>query len=439
MAVAAIADGQGTKILIGHRPSSQRPCGSQSVLPQGPPPNDTTGRPRPMNFLILGDGPEERAWAAAIAGDPAHRVVAMFPGLAGVEGPKPSRDLDDALATADLDAAVVGGPVAARAEALRRAAAEGLAAVCLHPPGEDSEAYYQVALSRAETGAVIVPDLPTRLHPGVEAFRQALQGPDAGPSRAIRFESPAAPLGGDLAREAFARAVDLVRSLVGEIEAVNATGDPPGDRPSESLVAQLRAAGSRRAEVRLWAGPPEPARLILAAASGTSLTLELPHGLDGSARLLRREPGGGEAVTDFEPWDPRAAVLGVLVAAKAGTPAHPDLADGTRATEVAEAVVRSLRRGRTVELHYEEVSEAGTFKSVMTSLGCLVLLAVLALIPLALAGPALGLRWTIYLAYAIPPALVLFVALQALRFAIRDRPDLPGTAQAGFRGKPDGT
>src|SRR5262249_21708225 len=102
-------------------------------------------------------------------------------------------------------------------------------------------------------------------------------------------------------------------------------------------------------------------------------------------------------------------------------------------------VVRSLRRGRTVELHYEEVSEAGTFKSVMTSLGCLVLLAALALMPLALTGPALGLRWTIYLAYAIPPALVLFVALQALRFAIRDRSDLPGTAQAGFRGKPDGT
>ena len=100
---------------------------------------------------------------------------------------------------------------------------------------------------------------------------------------------------------------------------------------------------------------------------------------------------------------------------------HPDLADGTRAMEVSEGVARSLRRGRTVELHYEEISEAGTFKSVMTSVGCLVLFAVLFALPLALAGPALGIGWTIYIAYAIPPILVVFVASQFLRFAIRDR------------------
>jgi hypothetical protein len=98
---------------------------------------------------------------------------------------------------------------------------------------------------------------------------------------------------------------------------------------------------------------------------------------------------------------------------------HPDLTDGTRAMEVAEGVARSLRRGRTVELHYEEISEAGTFKSVMTSLGCLILLAVLVVLPVALAGPALGLRWTIDLAYLIPPLLLLFLLLQLLRFAAR--------------------
>ena len=67
-----------------------------------------------------------------------------------------------------------GGPLEVRGEALRRAAAEGLAIICLHPPGADSEAYYQVSLSRAETGAVVVPDLPLRLHPGVARLRQAM-------------------------------------------------------------------------------------------------------------------------------------------------------------------------------------------------------------------------------------------------------------------------
>jgi myo-inositol 2-dehydrogenase/D-chiro-inositol 1-dehydrogenase len=56
----------------------------------------------------------------------------------------------------------------------------------------------------------------------------------------------------------------------------------------------------------------------------------------------------------------------------------------------------------------------------MTSLGCLVLLSILVVVPLALAGPALGIGWTIYLAYLIPPVLVVFVLLQLLRFAVRD-------------------
>ena len=76
---------------------------------------------------------------------------------------------------------IVGGPIESRGESLRRAAAEGLAIICLHPPGRDSEPYYQVALSREETGASIVPDLPLRLHPGVTALRQALIERRTGP------------------------------------------------------------------------------------------------------------------------------------------------------------------------------------------------------------------------------------------------------------------
>ena len=87
--------------------------------------------------------------------------------------------------------------------------------------------------------------------------------------------------------------------------------------------------------------------------------------------------------------------------------------------EISEAVTRSLRRNRTVELHYEEISEDGTFKSVMTSLGCLLLVSILFVLPLALSGPALGLGATIYLAYLIPPILVGFILMQLFRFATR--------------------
>jgi myo-inositol 2-dehydrogenase/D-chiro-inositol 1-dehydrogenase len=390
-----------------------------------------------MNFLILGDGPEERAWAAAIARHPEHSLLAAYPGLEGLDDLSPThprpRDLDDALVLPGLEAVVVGGEPALRAEALRRVAAEGLTAICLHPPGPDSEAYYVVSMSRTETGAVLVPDLPQRLHPGVVLLRRALESnelePELGAFRGLRYEATVEPASGDLTRHHFARAVDVVRSLVGEIEAVNATGDPPGDRPDESLVVQLRGAKARRAEIRLATGPAtgEPSRIVLTGSEAT-LTLELDPGTapEGRSRLLRRSTAGGVLVTELEPFDPHEAVLDALEAALAGRDVHPDLTDATRAMEITEGVARSLRRGRTVDLHYEEISEAGTFKSVMTSVGCLVLVAALFTVPLALAGPALGFGWTIYIAYLIPPALVGFVILQLLRFALKS-PTSPGT------------
>lgn len=376
-----------------------------------------------MNFVILGEGPEERSWAAALAAHPDHRVVALHPGftppLESVDLPAPAADFDEALATAGLDAALVGGPAVGRAEWLRRVAAEGFAVICLHPPGEDSEAYYQVSLSREETGAVIVPDLPARLHPGIEALRQALIASDGERLKTLRYDAPAKLPSGDLAREAFARAIDVVRSLFGEITAVNASGDPTGDRPTESLVVQVQTAGSRRAELR-WGTSNSPSARWTLAGGGTALILELPDDLTAPALLTRIEPGGHETVSEFALWDPHKLILDALARGRTGQSAHPSLADGTRATEVAEGVVRSLRRGRTVELHYEDISEAGTFKSHMTSLGCLVLIGSLFTIPLALAGPPLGLPWTIYIAYAIPPVLVLFFLFQLFRFAIRE-------------------
>lgn len=373
-----------------------------------------------MNFLILGDGAEELAWARHIIGSTEHRLAAAFPGFEALSDVPTPLDLDDALAMASVEAAVVGGPPDFRAEALRRVAAEGLPAICLHPPGPDADPYYQVALSHAETGAILVPDLPTRLHPGVEALREALQDGRLGAFRVLQLESSAGLASDDLARLNFPRIVDVVRSLIGEVEAVTATGDPPGEHPRDDLLVQLRGPQSRRAEIRITTGPPSLARLVASGSDG-SITLDYDPAPPASAtaRLVRRTAAGAEEARELPPWDPRSAILSTLIDAIAGLDVRPNLLDGTRAMELAEAVVRSLRRGRTIDLHYEEISEAGTFKSIMTSVGCAILLGTLIALPAALVGPAFGLTWTLYLAYAIPPLLILFILLQALRFAAR--------------------
>jgi predicted dehydrogenase len=381
-----------------------------------------------MNILIIGSGIEEHAWAEWLMAGREHRIIAAFPGFSGTSlADIPiAGDLDDALARAGVDAAIVGGPINERGENLRRAAAEGLAIICLHPPGADSEAYYQVALSRAETGAVIVPDLPLRLHPGVGSLVQAMKSGELGAFRGLRLEYPCSDEATDLARIIVPRTVDVVRALIGEIEALTATGDPPGQRPDLELVVQLRAAETRRAELRTWStGASESARLTLAAANG-SLTLEFDPQLQQSSRLIRRSQTGDEQQKELDAWDRHAAIFAVLTSSCAGRgstePPSPNLHDATRAMELCEATVRSLRRGRTVDLHYESISEESNFKSVMTSTGCMILVGALFAVMFALAGPPLGYHWTIFIAYLIPPILVIFVILQSLRFAVR-RPD----------------
>src|SRR5262249_40579116 len=135
-----------------------------------------------------------------------------------------------------------------------------------------------------------------RLHPGIAALRQAWYQGELGTLRGLRLEWPAATAGTDLAREAVPRAVDVVRALLGEIEALPATGDPPGEHPDVELLVQLRAIDSRRAELRTWPGPGEPARLTLLGAEG-SLTLEFDRSFDQPARLIGRTSSLSEPIT----------------------------------------------------------------------------------------------------------------------------------------------
>ncbi|MEO6809309.1 MAG: hypothetical protein ABI353_09390, partial [Isosphaeraceae bacterium] len=204
---------------------------------------------------------------------------------------------------------------------------------------------------------------------------------------------------------------------------------------TDRLVVQLRGSNGRSAEVRLETGPPEPTRLVVVGSQG-SLTLEYDPAFLGQSRLIRRLAGEAEVVTEIAPWNPKDAILHALTEAVAGRDFHPNLLDGTRAMEVTEAVGRGLRRGRTIDLDYEEMSEAGNFKSVMTATGCALLVGILLILPIALIGPVFGVRWTIYLAYIIPPVLALFVLLQLLRLGMKP----PGSKVAGSaKARPAGT
>ncbi|MGH7128639.1 MAG: 4-hydroxythreonine-4-phosphate dehydrogenase PdxA, partial [Planctomycetaceae bacterium] len=94
--------------------------------------------------------------------------------------------------------------------------------------------------------------------------------------------------------------------------------------------------------------------------------------------------GDAPAVVEF---DAGQAALKPFEAALRGESVRPNWTDLTRAVEILDAARQSLRRRRTIDLHFETASERSQFKTQMTALGCGVLaLTLLAVVVVLIAG-----------------------------------------------------
>jgi myo-inositol 2-dehydrogenase/D-chiro-inositol 1-dehydrogenase len=378
-----------------------------------------------MKIVVLGNDPQVLSFVERLAAEDRHEVVISCPPIPGTKG---TTDPEEALAVADADAALVGGPPEHRGEFLRRAAGQGWTCLCLHPPGLDTDPYYQVALSNHEFGAVIIPNLPWRFHPAIDEIRK-LTGPEgeAGPIDSVELELRVNPSGGSLVLDPFSVWIDVVRVLIGEIENIAAMGVPSGTGPTERLTVQMRAAGHRRAELTIRAEPGTPTVVMTVLARDRSIRWSSQIDSERSGKLDVRgrsttEPDVERSI-ELRDWDPVATMIERWAdAADRRNPPVPGLQDGIRCMEVAEGAIRSLKRGRALDLHYEEISEANNFKTIMTSVGCMMVFGIILGLPLILAGPALGLPFTLYLGYGIPIMLTLFAIVQLLRFSIDRKP-----------------
>ena len=178
----------------------------------------------------------------------------------------------------------------------------------------------------------------------------------------------------------------------------------------------------------------EPAGTV----SGGTLTL---RGSQGTAVVNMPEDGpwsleisaaGETSHRDFAEWNAHAAAVDQLAQCMAGETIRPDWNDALRSMELTDALQRSVAKGRTIEIKLAGETEEGTFKGVMTSLGCsVILLALVVLVAGALFKFVARLAGLDALANAIAVALpfvllamfVLFLALQVLKLFVRDSAD----------------
>ncbi|MGE0608140.1 MAG: hypothetical protein AB7O62_13680 [Pirellulales bacterium] len=325
------------------------------------------------------------------------------------------------LAQNEVEAVLVArGDEELRADQLRKLAQEGLALLVSHPVVESMLLYYELEMIRGEQQTLLVPCLPMRLHPAVVRL-QALAGEGnsegVGRLEQVTLERSLADCQRHQVLVQFARDADLARALCGELNKLTATASPDESARYSSLTVQL--AGMAGAAVR-WSVEPASAgnflRITLRGSRGkAALTLneERPDAVTGR---MEYTSDGTQRVENFAAWSGNAMALDVFHQAVAGQPPSPDWIDAARSVELAETIDRSLRKGRTIELHFEDYSEEATFKGTMTSLGCgLLMLGLILLFVAALAARA-GVSCAGYYLYGLLAVLGLFLLLQLFKF-----------------------
>jgi myo-inositol 2-dehydrogenase/D-chiro-inositol 1-dehydrogenase len=381
-----------------------------------------------MKLGLLGADPDALSLAREAAESGRHELVwACDLGAAEpyVRGIAPRAAISDQwellLVDGGIDALIVARDEdeERRADQMRKLVQARLPLLVTHPVHSSMLVYYELDMIRRESGGILIPYLPARYHPAIEQLQRLLDPASR--------EAQAAPLGsveqmivdrtlverreGAVLRQ-FAADVDLVSLLCGEMNKVSAMA-PAGDNAYQSLGVQLSGPGPALAR---WSVSPVDdvpgARITLLTRRGKT-SLWMPAESDQWRLEL---PGGNQAgAGENQPWRPERRALEALEAAVGGGPAAPDWLEAARDVELAEAIQRSLKKGRTIELHNEDYTEQATFKGTMTSLGCGVLMVALVMLPVAAVAAKLGFPWARYWAWILLALLALFLALQGLR------------------------
>ncbi len=348
-----------------------------------------------MRFALLGVDADALEVAHFVVRSGTHQLVLacdVGAGAAAVREIAPDAQIsphwESLLASGTADAVIVARGVnpEERADQLRKLVQERVPLLLSHPVSDSMLVCYELDMIRRETGCPIVPYVPCRWHPAVARLAAMIsQGPDAaiGAAEQLIMERAMPERTRQTVERQFARDVELLRALAGDLTSVSALA-PGGKEAAVYSNLGVQLTGPSGLLVRWSVGPVEHAASATLTVRGSAgkATLGIP---DAGQPTELVWTGARSDRESFLAWEPAGAAVERLDAAIGKQPSLPTWTDACRDVELAEAIHRSLAKGRTIELHDEEHSEHGTFKGTMASLGCGLLLASLVVLVLAAA------------------------------------------------------
>jgi len=380
-----------------------------------------------MNFALLGADDESLplALAAVQAG---HEIVwagDVAAARAGWDLPwLPADDLADQwealLDHHACDAVLVGrGEASAevRADQVNQLVKNGIAVLATFPLVDSVLSFYEIDMVRCESKAVLHHFNPlSQAQSSLEQCARWVAGghPQLGSIEQILWHRPLADRTREQALWHFARDVELLGQVAGRLNRLGALGSPDEEATYAGLSVQL--LGQSKIPVRWEVGPAQQSaqpKLVLVAANGT-LTLEFGE----SGQPIRFVVGqDAELQTEsIEGGDCYALAISRFVeAAQLGEEAISTWPSALHAMELADTIEISLRRGRMIDVHDQQLTEDLAFKGTMSAAGCGMLMI---LPPLLLAGGWLagvfGLPVARYWPHVLLALLTTFLIFQTL-------------------------
>jgi predicted dehydrogenase len=336
-----------------------------------------------------------------------------------------------------------------RAEQLRKFAQAGVPMLVVHPACE-AIVGFEIEMIRRDSGGAIVPYVPGQDHPALQELARSVRSGSESPIGRVEqvlFDREQAERSREAVLLQFARDVTLLRLLVGPVQSVSASGpapvagrDPLGPKPKQlPPLANLSVhlSGDSGCTARWSIGPPaerEAAKITAIGERGRATVL-MPQAGDWQFEIAGIPSAGLQFPKDD--YDARGAFARLEAAVIASRNAGGAIDSGVSAwlavcrdQEAAEAIDRSIARGRTIELFNEQHTEEESFKGIMAMGGCLLLLMALAVVLLAtiIEGLRLPMRdwalWQAWPLYLLAP-IVAFLLLQLLQLVVkRDAPDV---------------
>ena len=349
-----------------------------------------------MRLALLCDDPAVVPWLDAMAGHSTHEVVVaatvsprgsdLLRGRAGI---RLTSQWEDLLIARDIDAVLVGGSEPSLLEAIKQLATAGQSILFLPQAAQGSTFLYELSLIRDDNRVRLFPALLHRRDQALVRLRDVLQDRSLGKVQLIQFErevnglSTTGALPQTDVNAALLPDLDLLRWLSGDYDQVTAlrTG-----AANEAVLMQTVTLAGR--------GLPE-ATWHIQSTSGVEVSRLTVHAERGRT-VVDRDPASNEWVLTESSG---AKVIGNRVAAArelldefeaslTGNASLIEWPELVKVFETLDATQRSVTRRRTIELHFEPMSERAIFKTQMTAIGCGVLVGtfLLTLVYLAVAS-----------------------------------------------------